>query len=342
MTQTTVIGLDLAKNIFHVHGVDSLGKKQFSKRLTRSELLPFMQNLASCTVAMEACSGSFFWAREIEKLGHRAKILPAQYVTPFVKRGKSDAIDAEAICTASLQEGMSFVPIKSIAHQAGTMLIKSRALLVRQRTRTISALRGHLAEVGLIGPKGTTHVPTLIKVIRDTSSGLPDCLRPPLVTLANLVEGLTLDLRHLDEEIAKYSRSDESVRRLMTIPGIGPLTAAALKAYVVDPTHFKSARHFAAWVGLTPRSLSTGGRPRSRGVSKMGNTQLRSLLVVCAFTLLREGSKAPESSSWIRRLIDRRPFKVAAVAVANRLARVSWALMRNGGAFEGWDMAPRR
>lgn len=335
MAQIAVVGLDLAKNIFQVHCADDFGKKLISKKLSRVEVLPFLKRLSPCTVAMEACSGSTFWAREIARLGHFVKVLPANYVKPFVKRGKTDAIDAEAICVASLQESMPVVPIKTLEQQAVVMLIKSRAFIIRERLRIVSALRGHLTEVGIVFAKGAAQVGHLIKTVRGRSGDeVLSCLGPALAVLCDQIELSNRHIKKLDKAIAKRSKRDEDIARLMTIPGIGPLTAATLKAYVPDPSRFKSARHFAAWIGLTPRSHSTGGTRKMRGITKMGNSQLRTLLVMGAFAVLREARRKPAKSVWFRKLLDNRPFKVAAVAVANKSARIAWALMSNGSSFD--------
>jgi transposase len=334
MGETTIIGLDVAKQIFQVHGVSADGKVTVKRQLRRSQMLGFFGKLTRCVVGLEACGGSHFWAREIRALGHDVRLIPPAYVKPYVKRGKTDAVDAEAICEAVSRPTMRFVPIKTAECQAALMVLKTRDLLVRQRTQAINALRGHLAEVGIVEAKGAAKVEMLFEIIRDENDGrLPPAARTALKMLTEQIEALTERVDTLERKIVAEVRRDDTMRRLTTIPGIGPITAATIQALVPDPGAFTSGRHFAAWIGLTPKMHSSGGKERLGKISKMGNPALRSLLVVGATAVSRQVRRGATMSPWLTALLARRPAKVAAIALANKMARIAWALLTKGGEF---------
>lgn len=339
MKHITTIGLDLAKQIFQVRGADAEGCTLFNRKLRRSELLWFFERQPACLVGIEACGSSHYWAREIAALGHKVRLIPPVYVKPFVKRGKSDAADAEAISEAVTRKTMSFVPIKS-EEQAAAMVLKARGLLVRQQTQVINALRAHLSELGIIAGIGTAEVAGLIDIVRDESdTHLPKAARFALAAIADQVETLMLQIDKLEREIVAGAKRDEDMRRLATIPGVGAITAASIKAFVPDPGGFRSGRHFAAWLGLTPRSHSSGGKERLGGISKMGNPELRSLLVLGATSVLRHARGNDKAPKWLIALLARRPYKVVAVALANKMARIIWALLIRGGTYRDLEMA---
>ena len=334
MDKISTIGLDLAKHVFQVHGVDQQGVVAVRKRLRRGEVMEFFAKLAPCMVGIEACGSAHYWAREIAALGHDVKLMPPAYVKPYVKRGKNDVADAEAICEAVMRPTMRFVPVKSEQQQASGMVYKVRELLVRQRTQSVNALRGHLAELGIIAAQGTGKLVELIAVVRETGDArLPEAARLALEDLAGQIEALDARLSRLDDEIVAQVRSSEAGRRLTSIPGVGPITTGALLAMVPDPAGFRSARHFAAWLGLVPRQNSTGGKQRLGRISKQGNRYLRTLLILGAANVLRFMRKNSAVSAWLAALRQRRPFKVAAVALAHKMARIVWALMAKGGTY---------
>ncbi len=333
--QITTIGLDLAKNVFQLHGVDAGGRAVLRKRLSRQRLLEFFANLPRCLVGMEACGGAHFWARELERLGHDVRLMPASYVRPYVKRNKHDAADAEAICEAVTRPSMRFVPIKSEDQQSVLLVHRARELLVRQRTQLVNALRGHLAEFGVIAAKGITKIAELLALIED-----PEDRRVPLLA-KEVLSLLVVQLRAvdgkittLDRRLVTWHRMNEVSQRLATIPGVGPITATALVATVGDPAFFTTARHFSAWLGLTPRQHSTGGREWLGGISKRGDGYLRRLLIHGARSILHWGKRRPGAhQSWIDQLLERRPGNVVTVALASKTARIAWAVMAHGQPF---------
>lgn len=332
MGEVSTIGLDLAKHMFQVHGLDEQGNVVVRKQVRRTALLKFFATLAPCTVGLEACASAHYWAREIGALGHIVKLMPPAYVKPYVKRGKNDAADAEAICEAVMRPTMRFVPVKSAEQQANAMIYKVRELLVRQRTQLINALRSHLAELGVIAAQGVGKIDGLIAVVRDRSDErLPSAARGALLELAGQIEALDARIEPLEREIVSAVRSNDTARRLASVPGIGPIIAGALLAMVPDPGGFSSARHFACWLGFAPRQNSSGGKQRLGRISKRGNRYLRSLLILGARNVLRRSSA--RMSAWLKALRARRPFKVAAVALAHKTARIVWALMVRGGTY---------
>ena len=262
MSEITTIGLDLAKNVFQAHGADALGRLVLRRKLRRDQVLAFFSQLPPCVVAMEACGGAHFWGREIGKLGHEVRLIPPAYVKPFVKRQKNDVADAEAICEAALRPTMRFVPVKSEETQGAAMVFRVRELLIRQRTQAINALRGHLAEFGQIVPQGAANAARLIAIVENQDSDLPADAIATLKVLVAALAHLESEIGQLDAEIARRAKENEVARRLMTVPGIGPLIATALAVLAPPPGTFRKSRDFAAWLGLTPRQHSTGGKQR--------------------------------------------------------------------------------
>jgi transposase len=341
MKQVSTIGLDLAKNIFQVYGSDEDGSPLFNRKLRRSEVLRFFSKQPKCLVGMEACGSAHYWGRKIAELGHEVRLIPPIYVKPFVKRGKTDAADAEAIAEAVTRKTMRFVPVKTAEQQGNAMVVKARTVLVRQRTQVVNSVRSHLAELGIISADGRTSIAALLTVVRDEKDArLTAAARLALTVLADQIEDLSEKIERLDETIVAAAKADADMRRLTTIPGVGVITAATVKAFVPDPERFVSARHFSAFLGLTPQPHSSGGKERLGSISKMGNTALRTLLVVGATSVLKVAMKAkidagnPDPTlAWLQGLLARRPFKVVAVALANRMARIIWALLTKGGIY---------
>lgn len=328
MNEVTTIGLDIAKQVFHAHGADASGAMVFSRRVSRAKLISFFGSQPQCTVAMEACGGSHHWARELTALGHQVRLIPPAYVKPFVKRQKNDAADAEAICEAAQRPGMRFVAIKDEAQQASAAVFRARDLLVRQRTQMINALRGLLAEYGWVAPKGLFHLAGMMQRIEDPNCGLPESARSIFVMMSDSVKELDQRIALLDRVITKRAREDAMARRLMTIPGIGPITATALTALAPPPESFRKGRDFAAWLGLTPLQRSTGGKQKLGAISKMGERTLRRLLILGSSAVVLQASKrgAPEGS-WLAQMMARKPRMLVTVALANKIARIAWAVM---------------
>jgi transposase len=322
MGEITTIGLDLAKHVFQVHGVDAEGSA-----VRRGQLLIFFSRLPRCVVGLEACATAHYWARELRALGHEVRLMPAQYVKAYVKRNKNDAADAEAIGEAVVRPTMRFVPTKTAEQQAALLLHRCRERLVRQRTALVNALRAHLAEFGVIAPQGLRNVGKLIAIVRDEADArLPDLARQVLQVLAGQIEQVETALAAIEKQLMAWHKSNPVSQRLATIPGIGPIIATAIAATVVEPSGFRSRREFAAWLGLVPRQNSTGGKHRLGGISKRGNQYLRRLLINGASAnLLR--SKATNADPWVIGLRRRRPSLVVAVALANKTARIAWAVM---------------
>jgi transposase len=335
MGEVSMIGLDLAKTVFQVHGADAAGAVVFRKKLRRAQVLSFFAAQPPCTVAMEACGSAHHWAREIGRLGHHVRLIPPAYVKPFVKRQKTDAADAEAICEAAQRPTMRFVVPKSAEAQAAAVVFRARDLLVKQRTQIINALRGHVAEFGIVVAKGPVHVPQLVQAIEDPEAPVPEMARSILKMLIDSLHALDDRIAVLDREMAQRARMDETARRLMTVPGVGPVIATALTALAPPVATFKCGRDFAAWVGLTPLQHSTGGKQKIGATSKMGERTLRRLLIIGASGVLRWAARngAP-AGSWIARMLARKPPMLVRVALANKMARIVWALMAKGGVYQ--------
>jgi len=335
MSEVSTVGLDLAKMVFQAHGADVLGRVVFRKTLRRPKVLEFFGKLSPCVVAMEACGGAHHWAREIGRLGHTVRLIPPRYVKPFVKRQKNDASDAEAICEAAQRPTMRFVAVKSEAAQASAVIFRTRDLLVRQRTQHINAVRGHLAEYGLVAAKGPAHLPKLIALIEEPSCGLPEAARAMLTVLINMVKILNEQIARLDQEITRRAKAEDIPRRLMTIPGVGPITATALAALAPPPEMFRKGRDFAAWLGLTPLQKSSGGKQKLGATSKMGERTLRRLLIIGARALVRQTTRrAPPPGSWLARMLARKPRMLVIVALANKMARTVWALLAHNEVYK--------
>ena len=334
MGEVSTIGLDLAKSVFQAHGADASGAVIFRKKLRREQVLPFFASQSRCLVAMEACGGGHYWAREIARLGHRTRLIPPSYVKPFVKRQKNDAADAEAICEAVQRPTMRFVVPKSAEAQAAATVFRARDLLVRQRTQIINALRGHLAEFGMVVRQGVGNVPKLIELIEDPTSGLPPEARCILEVLAQTLKLLESKIAVLDVEISRRAKTNGLAKRLMTIPGVGSIVATALVALAPAPETFKRGRDFAAWIGLTPLQHSSGGKERLGRTSKMGERTLRRLLIIGASSATKAAAaKGMAADPWLMRMLSRKPRMLVVVALANKIARIVWALMAHGGSY---------
>ena len=325
----TTIGLDLAKNVFQIHCIDEKGEVIIRRRLRRAQVVAFFNGLKPCLIGMEACATAHFWARELVTLGHEVKIIPPSYVKAYVRRGKNDAVDAEANCEAVGRPNMRFVPIKSEEQQAALMLHKARELLMRQQIMLVNALRAHMAELGMIAPQGRGKVKDLIVVIEDgEDESIPALAKAALKPLVAQLHACEETTNSLDKEIMAWHRNNEASRRLATIPGIGFLTASAIAASVPDPSFFRSGREFSAWLGLVPQQNSSGGREQLGRISKQGNRYIRRLLVTGATSMLRYArARTAPGADWVNRLLERRPARLVTVAMANKTARIAWALL---------------
>ncbi len=336
MTEVITIGVDLAKKVFQVHGVDGEGGVVFRRRLRRGQMLPFFKKQPLCLVGMEACATSHHWARETEALGHQVRLMPPRYVKPYVKRNKNDMADAEAICEAVTRPTMRFVEIKTVEQQSVLMLHRTRHLFVRQRTTLINALRAHLAEFGIVAGVGRHGLETLLKVIEDGGDArVLSAARDCLLALHDQLKMVKWQILDADRRILAWHRMSEVSQRLDDIPGVGPLIASALVASVLDPHAFKSGRDLAAWIGLVPRQNSTGGKERLGHISKAGNRYLRMLLVVGALSVIRRAKQTGYTRRpWLSKLLQRRSTKIAAIALANKIARTAWAMMAHGTSYK--------
>ncbi len=324
----STVGLDLAKNVFQVHGVDAEGGVVVRRALRRRQVLPFFRKLVPCLIGIEACGTSHHWARELSGLGHEVKLMPPAYVKPYVKRGKTDAADAEAICEAVTRPTMRFVAIKSPEQQSILALHRTRDLLVRQRTQLVNMIRAQLAEFGIVMAKGIGHAFKLVERLGDGEVlDIPPMAVKVVIALAHQMRDLQARINNLEKDLVKWSRGNPMARRLETIPGIGVITASALAATVTDPHQFTSGRQFAAWLGLTPRANSSGGKERLGHISKMGDRYLRRLLVNGMTSRLRWVRLRPDAQPWAAGLLRRKPPKLVAVAMANKTARIAWAVM---------------
>jgi transposase len=326
------IGLDTAKSWFQVHGVDESGRVALRRKLARGKVLPFFAGLTPCVIGLEACGGAHFWARELIKLGHDARLMPARYVRAYVKTNKHDAADAEACCEAVQRPGMRFVPVKSEEQQSMLMVHRTRDLLVRQRTAAVNALRGHLAEFGITAARGTAKARELMSLV-GTDERVPAIAREALLQLVEQIRDIERKIEAFDKQLLSLARQNEVCRRLMTILGIGPIAATALVATVGNARSFTSGRHFAAWIGLVPKQHSTGGKERLSGISKRGDAYLRKLLIHGARAAVHRVRSHQVPGAWIAGLLARRPFNVATVALANKTARIAWAVMTNGSTY---------
>ena len=332
MDKVSIIGVDIAKHVFQLHGARADGSVAFSKKLSRSRFLSFLGEQPRCVVALEACAGSHHWGRQIEALGHQVRLIPPAYVKPFVKRQKNDAADAEAIAEAAARPTMRFVAAKSAEKQASAMVFRVRDLLVRQRTQTINALRGHLSEHGIIAPNGACHVGRLAAELENPHNSLPAAAIEMCKLLLQHIAVFNEQIERLDQQIRQRARQQATSRRLMRIPGIGPICATALEALAPPPEIFDKGRDFAAWLGLVPRQHSSAGKARLGRVSKMGQRDLRRLLIIGAMSVVRSAVRrggAP-AGSWLARLMARKPRMLVAIALANKMARIVWALLATG------------
>ncbi len=335
MIEVTTIGIDLAKNVFQIHGIDASGDTVIRRQLRRRQVLAFFKKLPPCLVGIEACATSHHWAREIAAVGHEVRLMPPRYVKAYVKRNKNDAADAEAICEAVTRPTMRFVAVKTREQQSVLMLHRTRELLVRQRTMLVNAIRAHMAEFGIVARVGLPQVGELLAVIADPDDErLPPLARTCLTGMATQLMSLQREITVAEQRIHAWHRTNEVSQRLETIPGIGPITATALAASITDPSVFKSGRELAAWIGLVPRQTSTGGKERLGRISKQGDHYLRWLLVAGAMTIIRHAKRRGTTNlPWLAELIARKPTKLAAVALANKMARIAWVLLMQGGTY---------
>lgn len=336
MGEVSTIGLDIAKSVFQVHGVDVAGAVVVRKRVNRARVLEYFGELSPCLVGIEACPSAHHWGRELQALGHTVRLIPPTYVKAYLKRSKNDANDAAAICEAVTRPSMRFVPIKTIEQQTALMLHRTRQLLVRQRTMLSNALRGHLAELGIVSAKGRNGTAELLSIVADGADGrVSPAVRGILDVLARQYDVIGTEIVSIDKSIVALHRACEASRRLAEIPGIGPIGATALVAEIGDWKTFSSGRSLAAWIGLVPKQHSTGGKDRLGSITKQGNRYLRWLLVVGAMAVIRYARKhGTQRRPWLGRIMERRPTKVAAVALANKIARMAWAIMIRGERYK--------
>jgi transposase len=331
MGTITTIGLDIAKSVFQVHGIDAAGEVIVRRQLSRARVLSFFEKLPSCLIGIEACNTSHYWARELIARGHDVRLMPAQYVKPYVKRGKNDSADAEAICEAVTRPTMRFVAVKTPEQQSVMMLHRVRLMLNRQRTQLSNAMRAHMSEFGVVAPVGRMGLERLLAIVTDRDDlRIPADARVCLEMLAAQLAVVKEQILQNDRRIRANARETEIGRRLMDIPGVGPLLASAFVASVADPSVFRTGRDLAAWIGLVPKQNSSGGKERLGGISRAGNSYLRQMLVVGAMAVIRHAERHGTKRAWLLQLLARRATKVAAVALANKTARMVWALMTSG------------
>jgi transposase len=336
MQAITTIGLDIAKSVFQVHGVDAAGQVVIRRQLKRRYVLAFFQNLPPCLVGIEACASSHHWSRELQALGHTVRLMPPAYVKPYVKRHKNDAADAEAICEAVTRANMRFVATKTPEQQSCLMLHRTRHLFIRQQTSVINAIRAHLAEFGIVAPVGRNGVEQLLGIVVDANDKrLPEIARTCVAALGAQLRMLRAQILEFDRMIGAWHRSSEASRRLDEIPGVGPILATALVASIADPKAFRSGRDFSAWIGLVPKQNSSGGKERLGNISKRGDRYLRSLFTTGALAVIRYAKiHGTKHRPWLTALLARRPTKVAAIALANKMARMAWAMMAKGERYK--------
>lgn len=333
MTQITRIGMDTSKRFFQLHGVDASEQPLLRKKLSRQGMITFFGGLASTTIAIEACGASHHWARQLQSLGHTVKLIAPQHAKPYVKRGKNDAADAEALCEAMSRPTMRFVPVKTAGQQAALMLIGIRDRLIRNRTQLSNAIRGSAAEFGITVAKGTANLAVLFECLQKNED-LPDLARELFASQAEEYRQLQVRIAEVEGRLADWNRSSECSRRLNKIPGVGPVGAALLQMKTPDPTLFRSGRQFAAWLGLTPKDHSTGGKVKLGVITRAGDEALRCTLVVGATAVIRHAQRSGKASPWLIELIKRKPPKLAAVALANKIARIAWKMMVSGEAYK--------
>jgi transposase len=332
MQAITIIGLDIAKSVFQVHGVDAQGQVAIRRQLKRRYVLAFFEKLPPCLIGIEACASSHHWSRELKALGHTVRLMPPAYVKPYVKRQKNDAADAEAICEAVTRANMRFVATKTPEQQSCLTLHRTRHLFIRQQTAVINVIRAHLAEFGIVAPVGRKGVEELLDVIADPSDKrVPAIARACLAALGIQLRRLKEQILEFDRQIVAWHRSNETSRRLDDIPGVGPALATALVGSIADPKVFRSGRNFSAWIGLVPKQHSSGGKDRLGSISKQGDRYLRSLFMAGALAVIRYAKiNGTKHRPWLAALLARRPTKVAAIALANKIARMVWAMMARG------------
>jgi transposase len=340
MDEISMIGLDIAKNVFHIHGVDASGAPAVQRQLRRGQVEKFFAQLPPTLVGLEACGSAHHWARVIGSYGHQVRLMPPGYVKAYVKRNKNDGRDAEAICEAVSRPTMRFVPVKSVEQQATLALHTTRALLVRQRTMAANALRGMLSELGIVAAQGVKGLRTLMQQLEQPSEAIPELMRIALLPLARQWEALDAAERALEQQITRAAKADSEVRRLMAVPAVGPIIASMVLAKVPDPKVFRTGRDFAAWIGLTGRDRGTGGKHRVGHISKQGDRILRTMLINGASSYLLHQKRRGVTDPWLRELLARRPYKVVMVALANRTARVIWALLAKGGEYRARASVP--
>jgi transposase len=327
------IGVDLAKNYFQIHTLESEDGHAATRKFGRQAMRKFFLETKPCLVGMEACGSAHYWARELRAMGHEVRLIPPIYVKPYVKRGKNDAADAAAICEAMSRPGMRFVPVKNVEQQATLMLHKTRELLIKQRTMGVNALRSHLSEFGIVAAKGIGRIDELIEKAKDDAT-LPGSAKAALQILVQQLEAIGVSIAALDQEIARAHAQNPVSRLLAGIPGIGKITASAIVASAPDPKVFKSGRDFSAWLGSTPRQNSSGGKEKLGSITKQGNRYIRRLLVLGATSLLRvAGKRKGALRDWLVALLARKPARLVTVALANKLARIIWAVMTTGETF---------
>jgi transposase len=336
MQTITTVGLDIAKSVFQVHAVDAEGNVAIRRQLKRRYVLAFFEKLPPCLIGIEACASAHHWSRELHALGHTVRLMPPAYVKPYVKRHKNDAADAEAICEAVTRPNMRFVPTKTKEQQSCLTLHRTRHLFIRQQTSVINAIRAHLAEFGIVAPVGRKGVEQLLGVAVDESdSRLPDVARACVAALGAQLRTLKVQILQFDRMITAWHRSSEASRRLDDIPGVGPALATALVASIADPRAFRSGRDFSAWIGLVPKQNSSGGKDRLGNISKRGDRYLRSLFTIGALAVIRYAKiHGTKHRPWLTTLLMRRPAKVAAIALANKMARMAWAMMARGERYK--------